>query len=334
MFESEFAGFPEFSESLNSQNLWDPWIAYLALEGTFGLRTGNSIGFEIVFNRILSAQISRFSLFLISRYRRIMLGNLDNEVIFKKAFTDKIVFKAFVRDILGIDIEVDVIETEKRFDPKVGDIDFKMDIYAESVDKRIVVEIQRRDYDYNFDRFLHYFLMAIAEQQKKAHVYDIPQTVYMIVVLTAPYRFDEKSGKAVRDEVLLMKLNPQTLQGIERDIFGHKLVWLNPNHPDDSTPRPMREWLDLVYQSIHSPERPSLSETNEGVMRAASLIDYDNLTPEERAEMKMNNGRKFVKAQDQHDAMVDVALKLKADGVAVDIIGHATGLTREEIEGL
>ena len=42
-----------------------------------------------------------------------MLGNLDNEVIFKKAFTDKIVFKAFVHDILGIDIEVDVIETEK-----------------------------------------------------------------------------------------------------------------------------------------------------------------------------------------------------------------------------
>ncbi len=42
-----------------------------------------------------------------------MLGNLDNEVIFKKAFTNKIVFKAFVRDILGIEIEVDKIETEK-----------------------------------------------------------------------------------------------------------------------------------------------------------------------------------------------------------------------------
>ncbi|TAD95966.1 MAG: hypothetical protein EAZ97_14750, partial [Bacteroidetes bacterium] len=46
---------------------------------------------------------------------KTMLGNLDNEVIFKKAFTDKIVFKAFVRDILGIDIEVDKIETEKKF---------------------------------------------------------------------------------------------------------------------------------------------------------------------------------------------------------------------------
>jgi PD-(D/E)XK nuclease family transposase len=263
-----------------------------------------------------------------------MLGNLDNEVIFKKAFTDKIVFKAFVRDILGIDIEVDVIETEKRFSPKVGDIDFKMDIYAESVDHRVVVEIQRRDYDYNFDRFLHYFLMAIAEQQKQAPVYDIPQTVYMIVVLTAPYRIDEKSGKAVRDEVLLMKLNPETLQGIERDIFGHKLVWLNPNHPDEETPRQMRDWLDLVYQSIHSPERPSLSETNEGVKRAAALIDYDNLTPEERAEMKMNNGRKVVKALDELDTIKKVAKKFKDNGATIDLIMDSTGLSKAEIEKL
>lgn len=34
-----------------------------------------------------------------------MLGNLDNEVVFKKAFTDKIVFEQFIKDILGIEIE-------------------------------------------------------------------------------------------------------------------------------------------------------------------------------------------------------------------------------------
>ena len=33
----------------------------------------------------------------------MQLANLDNEVIFKKAFTDKVVFKAFVRDILVFD---------------------------------------------------------------------------------------------------------------------------------------------------------------------------------------------------------------------------------------
>ena len=49
-----------------------------------------------------------------------MLAKLDNEVIFKKAFTDKIVFEQFVKDILGIEIEVDKIETEKKFDLPIG----------------------------------------------------------------------------------------------------------------------------------------------------------------------------------------------------------------------
>ena len=48
-----------------------------------------------------------------------MLGSLDNEVIFKKAFTDPIVFEAFVKDILGIDIKVGKIETEKKFTPPI-----------------------------------------------------------------------------------------------------------------------------------------------------------------------------------------------------------------------
>ena len=43
-----------------------------------------------------------------------MLTNLDNEVIFKKTFTDAIVFKAFVRDVLGLDLEFDKIETTER----------------------------------------------------------------------------------------------------------------------------------------------------------------------------------------------------------------------------
>ncbi|MFN8395207.1 MAG: PD-(D/E)XK nuclease family transposase [Bacteroidia bacterium] len=220
-----------------------------------------------------------------------MLGKLDNQVIFKKAFTDKEVFRAFVKDVLGIDFEVGIIETEKQFEPKVGYVDFKLDIFAESVDKRIIVELQRLQYDHNFDRFLHYFLMAIAEQQKRASFYNIQQTVYVIVVMTAPYKFDTRQGDAVRDEVLLMRLNPQTLAGAERDIYGHQLICLNPNHPSLDTPQPIRDWLDLIYQSIHSPERLLLNEDNAGVRRAAELISFENLTPEERALAKEMHGR-------------------------------------------
>jgi hypothetical protein len=42
----------------------------------------------------------------------MILARLDNEVFFKKAFTDEIVFKAFVRDIVGIEVEPDKIETK------------------------------------------------------------------------------------------------------------------------------------------------------------------------------------------------------------------------------
>ena len=41
------------------------------------------------------------------------IARLDNEVFLKKAFTDKIVFKAFVKDIVGIDVDPNTIETEK-----------------------------------------------------------------------------------------------------------------------------------------------------------------------------------------------------------------------------
>ncbi len=200
-----------------------------------------------------------------------MLGNLDNEVIFKKAFTDKVVFKAFVRDILGIEIEIDTIETEKKFDPKIGYIDFELDIFAETIDKRICIEIQRVEYDHHFDRFLHYFLMLITEQQKKSKEYNIDLTVYVIVVLTSPYTINQKNGKPILDEVLLLNLNPQTLKGEIRELFGHQFVCLNPNHPDENTPKRIRDWLDLIYQSIHSPERPVLNTDNEGIRKAVEL---------------------------------------------------------------
>ncbi len=281
-----------------------------------------------------------------------MLGNLDNEIIFKKAFTNKIVFTRFVKDILGIEIEVDKIETEKRFEPKIGYIDFELDIFAESIDKRVVVEIQRVEYDHNFDRFLHYFLMTIAEQQKRAANYSIPQTVYVIVVLTAPYRVSERNGKLIKDEVLLMKLNPRTLDGKERDLYGHQITFLNPNYKDDETPQSIRDWLDLVYQSIHNPEKPQINVENEGIRIASDLINFDNLTPEERAFSKNKEAakeaiavyEKFAKAEGKAEGIeegieegklnekIKIAENLISAGSTNEFISQITGLNNDRID--
>ncbi len=263
-----------------------------------------------------------------------MLGNLDNEVIFKKAFTNKIVFKAFVRDVLGIEVEIDKIETEKKFEPKIGYVDFELDIFAETVDKRICIEIQRVEYDHHFDRFLHYFLMLIAEQQKSSKEYNIQQTVYVIVVLTAPYKISEKNGKPILDEVLLLKLNPQTLQGEVRDLYGHQFVCLNPNHPNKETPKQIRDWLDLIYQSIHSPERPVLNTQNEGIRKAVELISFENLTPEERTEAKNKEAAKIVLTKERMAEKVEIAKNLLQSPLSSKDIAKYTGLTIEQIETL
>jgi hypothetical protein len=175
-----------------------------------------------------------------------MLGNLDNEVIFKKAFTDITVFKAFVRDILGIEVEIDKIESEKKFEPKIGYVDFELDIFAETTDKRICIEIQRVEYDgsdrrHHFDRFLHYFLMLIAEQQKNSKEYDIQRTVYVIVILTDPYKISEK-----RRIVLAKPLNfaTVTVQANEKNHSPYRpfLFIVNQN----ASPRPPATLASLL----------------------------------------------------------------------------------------
>jgi hypothetical protein len=149
---------------------------------------------------------------------QVILAPLDNGTIFKAAFTDKTVFKSFVKDILGIEIEVDKIETEKKFEPKVGYIDITMDIFAESVDHRLIIEIQRVDYDYNFDRFLHYY----------------------------------------------------------------------------------RDWLDLIYESIHNPENYHVNLNHEGIKKVVELIEYENLTGEQLHQMKIDAQRKVVRKIDRN----------------------------------
>jgi len=263
-----------------------------------------------------------------------MLANLDNGVIFKKAFTNKVVFKAFVKDILGLDVEVDVIETEKKFEPKIGYVDFELDIFAETVDKRMVIEIQRVEYDHHFDRFLHYFLMLIAEQQKGAKAYSIDQTVYLIVVLTAPYTINEKNGKPVKDEVLLININPQTLKGEIRDMYGHQLVCLNPNHPNENTPQRIRDWLNLIYQSIHNPKNPNLNTQNAGIKKAIELISFDNLTPEERMQAKNQEAKKITLAKLRRVDKLEIAKNCVEEGLEDELIVKITKLSLSEIQNI
>jgi nitrogen regulatory protein PII-like uncharacterized protein len=264
----------------------------------------------------------------------MQLGRLDNEVFFKKAFTDRIVFKAFVKDIVGIEVEPEKIETEKSFQPKLGSINFKYDIFAEDTKKRVIVEIQKVEYDYNFDRFLHYHLQAITEQQRTSMDYSVARTVYTIVVMTAPYKIDGNTRELYRDEVLISSLNPKNLKGIERKIYNHELVFLNANYKDAETPQNYRDWLDLIYESIHHPENPQINIKNEGIKRAFEMISYENLTPEEWEQSKLEASKQKVIALMREEGVLQVALNAIIEGANDEFISKITKLTTDTIRRL
>ncbi len=260
------------------------------------------------------------------------LSRLDNEVFFKKAFTDRFVFKAFVKDIVGIDVDPETIETEKRFGPKLGDVDFRYDIFAEDKVRRVIVEIQKVPYDHNFDRFLMYHMQAITEQQRNAKNYAVGRTVYTIIVMTAPYLLNKKTGEFYEDEVLISSLNPRNLKGIERRIFNHELIFLNPNYKGEGTPANYRDWLDLIYESIHSPENPHINRGNPGVRRASELLEYDNLTGEEIRLAKIEVMKEETQQLREEDKAHRLALRMIAEGLANDLIARVTELDIDLID--
>jgi predicted transposase/invertase (TIGR01784 family) len=273
----------------------------------------------------------------------MQLANLDNEVFFKKVFTDPEVFRAFVKDIAGVDVPDAKIETEKQLERKVAPIRFKLDIYAESADHRILIEIQRVDYDYNFDRFMHYFLAALIDLQRSSRDYGFNQEVYTIVVITAPYVVKEKTGEVLLDDVLISDINPRTLADKMRNIYPHKLIFLNPNHIQSRTADGFRDWLQFIHQSIKNPKNPLINLDKPAIRKAAQLADVSNMTDEVLEDAKKAEaGKKTIalyedKAREEgreegrEEELESVVMKLYKKGKTPSEISGLLDISEEKV---
>jgi PD-(D/E)XK nuclease family transposase len=238
-----------------------------------------------------------------------MLANLDNEVHFKKVFTDVEVFTAFVKDVLGIDIQIDKVETEKVLPSKVSAIRFKMDLFAEDKASRTVVEIQKVDYDYTYDRFSHYFLANLVDVQRKSDDYSFDQEVYVIVVVTSAYKISDITGKPIKKDVLITDINPRDLNGEIIRMTNHKMLILNPTYIQPNTPEDIADWLNLIKESMKNPENPNINTSKPAIVRAAKLAEKEKLTPEQVAEAKIQNMRKKAIAIGEKHAADEVTNK-------------------------
>jgi hypothetical protein len=164
---------------------------------------------------------------------------------FKKAFRKPHIYSAFVRDILGIEFEAKEVFEEYAFQPPVGRVNIRYDLFAEDPTRRTVVEMQHIRDDDTFDRFLYYHLIGQVEQVQGSETYRFQRKVYTVVVLT---RFPSKEALQFDVGVLNSKLT--TLEGEELKDFGHRLVFVNARAKKEGTPEGVRRWMELIEDSL------------------------------------------------------------------------------------
>ncbi|MCP4699219.1 MAG: hypothetical protein GY862_20575, partial [Gammaproteobacteria bacterium] len=198
-------------------------------------------------------------------------------VMFKKAFCDPEIFTAFVRDIAGVDIEVDQVETEKKFDPPASYVRSRFDLFAQDIRNRTVVDIQHERYSDHYDLFMHYHMAAVLEQVKNAEDDAPPMAVITIVVLM---NSDNKHKK----DIAVTDFDPKDLKGNVLGEIRHKVMYLCPKYVNEKTPEPLRTWLLAIQDTLDG-------EVDETACRKAEIrkifghIEKDSVSPAERAKM-------------------------------------------------
>jgi predicted transposase/invertase (TIGR01784 family) len=254
------------------------------------------------------------------------VASLRYSVIFKKAFSNVDVFKGFARDILGINIDIEKVETEKVFSIPLGNIHPRFDLYAEDKKNRVIVEIQHERYSDYYDRFLHYHCLMLLEQVKNYIDYQPPLRVYTIVVLTSM----DKHKK----DVSLIDFDPVDLAGNKLGEIHHKIIYLCPKYCNEKTPTLYQEWLDAItdsYDGRVEENKYLLTEIqqlfNEIEIGAISSTEQAIMLEENYIEEKRREG--FEKGV--YEGKLLTAKMLFSMGMSAAVVRQATGLCDEQL---
>jgi predicted transposase/invertase (TIGR01784 family) len=247
--------------------------------------------------------------------------SLQYDVIFKKAFSKPDIFKAFVKAVLGIELDITNVDMEKTFDSKIGRVKSRFDLFAEDIKKRVIVDIQHMQHEDYYDRFLHYHCMAILEQIKNSKDYHPQAKVFTIVVLTS----ESKEKK----DVLTIDFDPKDLQGKGIGKIAHKVIYLCPAFVNENTPPEYREWLEAINDTLDG-EVDETHYQNENIQKIFQLIEQDEITPEERYEMIEESHRQ----EEVREGMKKIVKNSLAAGLSNQLIAQIMNLNLTEIESL
>jgi len=253
------------------------------------------------------------------------VASLRYGVVFKKAFSQPDIFQAFVKDMLGVDLCIDYVETEKSFTHPIGHINTRFDLFAEDKTNRIIVDIQHRRYDDHYHRFLHYHCAALLEQALTSKDYRPDREIYTIVVLT--------SGDRYGRDMSMIDFDPKDRQGQALGEIPHKILYVCPKYVSEDTPAPWREWLLAIDDSLDEQVDESRYH-NASIQKVFRLIQKTQLTADERSRMKDEySEEEWLKDKIIQEKQA-TALRMHNAGIAPEQIATLTDLPLEAVQVL
>ncbi|EDN67540.1 hypothetical protein BGP_5148 [Beggiatoa sp. PS] len=202
---------------------------------------------------------------------------LRYDVIFKKAFSVPEIFTAFVNDFLDIKLEIDTVEKDKVYDPPIGNVSAKFDLYAEDKKNRIIVDMQHVRFPDHYHRFLHYHCAALLDQVVSSKDYRPGLKVFTLVILT--------SGDRHKEGISIIDFDPKNLNGKSIGEIDHKIIYICPKYLDKKlTPYQYHQWMEAIEDSLDE-EVDESKYTHPEIQHVFELIEKDKVTPQERAIM-------------------------------------------------
>ncbi|MCP4400231.1 MAG: hypothetical protein GY801_23355 [bacterium] len=254
------------------------------------------------------------------------VASLKYGVVFKKAFCDPEIFTAFVKDVIGLPVEIEYVETEKEFDPPVGYVKPRFDLFAEDSKHRVIVDIQHARTTDHYDRFLYYHCVALLEQIAKAENYHPNLKVFTVVVLT--------SGDRHQTAISMTDFDLHDLNGKPLNEIPHKVIYLCPKYVTESTPEPYREWLQAINDTLDE-EVDETQYHQPAIQKLFNSIQRDRISPEERARMidefhqEELQQTRFEEGKDTRQR--EIAMALLKEDIDIVVVSKTTGLSQEEI---
>ncbi len=249
------------------------------------------------------------------------VASLRYGVVFKKAFSDPEIFTAFARDFVGIDLEIDEVETEKAFDPPIGRVASHFDLFAEDKKNRVIVDIQHVRYPDHYDRFLYYHCVALLELVASHKNYRPRTKVYTLVILT--------SGDKHKTDISTIDFDPIDRDGNHLGEIDHKIIYICPKYMNETTPVAYQEWMKAIEDSLDGEVEESDYKQVE-VRKIFDLIENDALSPYDRAAMKeeYNIGEKMIENYDEgyQKGVLQTAVNMLSKGMSPALISEITGM--------